>query len=145
MSKCFIVLNMSSTSEGWMGITGPHPPPKSHVLAPSATAWDLASTAKPREGVTLTRHYWANDLHDSDYRPSRMKFPQELNGYVFKTKASHLDGGYRMWSAMERDGLRHATLPKTPHEDDNHISIHTWSGVAQNKDQAFRCWPSGLR
>ena len=44
-----------------------------------------------------------------------MKFPQELNGYVFKTKASHLDGGHHVWSGMERDGLRHATLPKTHH------------------------------
>ena len=44
-----------------------------------------------------------------------MKFPQELNGYVFKTKANHLDGGLRLWSGMERDGLRHATLPKTHH------------------------------
>ena len=44
-----------------------------------------------------------------------MKFPQELNGYVFKTKASHLDGGHQLWSGMERDGLNHATLPKTHH------------------------------
>ena len=56
-----------------------------------------------------------NDLHDAGYRPRRMKFPQELNGYVFKTKASHLDGGHRLWSGMERDGLRHATLPRTHH------------------------------
>ena len=35
--------------------------------------------------------------------------------YVFKTKASHLDGGHRLWSGMERDGLRRATLPKTHH------------------------------
>ena len=42
----------------------------------------------------VTRHHWANDLLDADYRPRRMKFPQELNGYVFKTKASHLDGGH---------------------------------------------------
>ena len=63
----------------------------------------------------LTRHHWAKNLHDAGYRPRRMKFPQELNGYVFKTKASHLDGGHRLWSCMERDGLRHATLPKTHH------------------------------
>ena len=44
-----------------------------------------------------------------------MKFPQELNGYVFKTKASPLDGGHWLWSGMERDGLCHATLPKTHH------------------------------
>ena len=31
------------------------------------------------------------------------------------TKASHLDGGHRLWSGMERDGLRHATLPKMHH------------------------------
>ena len=42
-----------------------------------------------------------------------MKFPHELNGYVFKIKANHLNGGHRLWSGMERDGLRHATLPKT--------------------------------
>ena len=63
----------------------------------------------------LTRYHLAKNLHDADYRPRRMKFPQELSGYVFKTKASHLDGGHRLWSAMERDGLRHATLPKTHH------------------------------
>ena len=71
----------------------------------------LSRRAEPREGVMLTRHHWANDLHDAGYRPRRMKFPQELNGYVFKTKAGHLDGGHRLWSDMERDGLRHATLP----------------------------------
>ena len=42
-----------------------------------------------------------------------MKFPQELSGYVFKTKTSHLDGGHRLWSGMERDGLCLVTLPKT--------------------------------
>ena len=73
----------------------------------------LSRRAKPREGVMLTRHHWTKNLHDAGYRPRRMKFPQELNGYVFKTKASHLDGGHRLWSGMERDGLRHATLPKT--------------------------------
>ena len=30
----------------------------------------------------------------------------------------------------------------TPHEDDNHISVHTGSVVARNKDHAFRCWPA---
>ena len=63
----------------------------------------------------LTRRPRVNDFHNASYRPRRMKFPQELNGYVFKTKASHLDGGHRLWSGMERDGLRHATLPKTHH------------------------------
>ena len=63
----------------------------------------------------LTRHHWAKNLHDAGYRPRRMKFPQELNGYVFNPKESHLDGGHRLWSGMERDGLRHATLPKTHH------------------------------
>ena len=53
----------------------------------------------------LTRLHWAND-HDAGYRARRMKF---------KTKASHPDGGHRLWSGMERDGLRHATLPKTHH------------------------------
>ena len=45
----------------------------------------------------------------------RCRLPQELNSYLFKTKVSHLDGGHRLWSGMERDGLRHATLPKTHH------------------------------
>ena len=53
-------------------------------------------------------HHWANDLHDAGYQPRRMKFLQEFNGYVFKTKTSHLNGGHRLWSGMERDGLRHA-------------------------------------
>ena len=44
-----------------------------------------------------------------------MKFCQELNGYMFKTKASHLDGGHRLWSGLERDGLHHTTLRKTHH------------------------------
>ena len=61
----------------------------------------------------LTRHHWAKNLHDAGYRPRRMKFPQEPN--VFKTKASHLDGGHPLWSGMESNGLRHATLPKTRH------------------------------
>ena len=55
------------------------------------------------------------NLHDAGYRPKRMKFLQDLNGYVFKTKASNLNGGHRLWSGMERDGLHHATLPKTHH------------------------------
>ena len=75
----------------------------------------LSRRAKPRERVMLTRHHWAYDLHDAGYRPGRMKFPQELNGCVFKTKASHLGGGYQLLFGMERDGLRHATLPKTHH------------------------------
>ena len=53
----------------------------------------LSRRAKPREGAMLTRHHCANNLHDAGYWPRRMKFSQELNGYVFKTKASHLDGG----------------------------------------------------
>ena len=61
----------------------------------------------------LTWHHWAKNLHDAGYRPRRMKFPQELNGYVFKTKASHPDGGHRLWSGVERNGLRHSTLLKT--------------------------------
>ena len=63
----------------------------------------------------LTRHHWVKGLLDAGYRPRLMKFPQELNGYVFKTKASHLDGVHRMWCGMERNGLRHATLAKTHH------------------------------
>ena len=94
----------------------------------------LSRRPKPREKVMLTLLHWANNLHDAGYQPRRMKFPQELNGYVFKTKASYLHGGHRLWSGMERDGLHHATLPKTPHEDDNHNSILTCSVVARNKD-----------
>ena len=75
----------------------------------------LSTRAKQCEGVMFTRHQRANGLHDAGYRPRRTKFPQELNGYMFKIKASHLDGGHRLWSGMERDGLRHATLPKTHH------------------------------
>ena len=60
----------------------------------------------------LTRHHWVNDLHNAGYRPRRINFPQELSGYLFKTKANHLDG-HRLWSGVERDGLRYATLPKT--------------------------------
>ena len=73
----------------------------------------LSRHTKPCEGVMLTRHHWANDLHNAGYGPRRMKFPQELNGYMCKTKASHLDGGHQLWSGMERDGLHHATLLKT--------------------------------
>ena len=71
--------------------------------------------AEPREGVMLTQHHLAQNLHDAGFQLRRMKFPQEFNGYVFKTKASHLDGGHRLWSGMKRDGLRHTTLPKTHH------------------------------
>ena len=63
----------------------------------------------------LTRHHWANDLHDAGYRPRRLKFPQKLNGYMFKTKASHLDGEHRLWCGMRRDRPCHTTLPKTHH------------------------------
>ena len=62
----------------------------------------------------LKQYHCANDLHDAGYRPKRMKSLKELNGYVFKTKASHLDG-HRLWSGMERDALRYAILPKTHH------------------------------
>ena len=34
---------------------------------------------------------------------------------VPETRANHLAGGFLLWSVMERDGLRHATLPKTHH------------------------------
>ena len=74
---------------------------KSHTPKPR-----LSRRAKPREVVMLTWYHWANDLHEAGYRPRRMKFLRELHGYVFKTKASHLDGGHRLWSGMERDGLR---------------------------------------
>ena len=39
----------------------------------------------------------------------------DQDGYMFKTKASHLDGGHRLWSGMERGGLRRETLPMTHH------------------------------
>ena len=95
----------------------------SSSIPKSLTCWLQAPTpgprlsrrAKPREGVMLTRHHWANNLQDAGYRPRQMKFLQELNIYVFKTKASHLDGGHRLWSGMERDGLLHVTLAKTHH------------------------------
>ena len=32
---------------------------------------------------------------------------------VPETRANHLARGFWLWSGMERDGLRHATLPKT--------------------------------
>ena len=69
----------------------------------------------------LTRRHWATNLHDAGYRPRRMKLPHKANevpsrnGFVLKTKASHLDGGHRLWSGMERDELRHVTLPKAHH------------------------------
>ena len=77
----------------------------------------------------LTQHHWVNDFHDAGYWPRRMKFPQELNGNVFKTKASHLDGGHWLWSGMEGDELRHATLPKTHHMKMTNTteSIQAWS------------------
>ncbi|GFS25928.1 hypothetical protein ElyMa_007038400 [Elysia marginata] len=37
----------------------------------------------------------------------------ERNGQMFKTRPNHQVGRNRLWSAMERDGLRHATLLKT--------------------------------
>ena len=61
----------------------------------------------------LTWHHWVNDLHDVVYPPRLIKSLKELNDYVFKTKASHLDEGHQLWSGMERDGLCQATLPKT--------------------------------
>ena len=76
-----------------------------------------------------------------------MKFPKELNGYVFKTKMSHLDGGHRLWSGMERDRLCHVTLPKT-HYMKMAIttqSIPAWSSPGTSTAHTFCCWPSGLR
>ena len=32
-----------------------------------------------------------------------------------ETRANHLAAGFWRWSGTERDGLRHATLPKTHH------------------------------
>ena len=69
---------------------------------------------KPREGVMLTRHHWVKNLHDAGCWPRRMKFPQELNGYVFKTKVSHLDRGlcglaWRGMGSAMRHCPRHTT------------------------------------
>ena len=75
----------------------------------------LSRRAKLGEGVVLTRHHWAKNLHDAGYQPRQTTFPQELNGFVFKTKASHLHRGHRLWSGMEKDGPCHATLAKTHH------------------------------
>ena len=87
---------------------------KHHTLGPRLSRCaKLSWGGGGRGGFTL--HHWVKNLHDAAFRPRRMKFPRELNGYVFKTKASHLDGGHRLWSGMERDGLRHTTLPKTLH------------------------------
>ena len=82
--------------------------PKRHTPGPR-----LSRSAKLRERVMLTWHHWVKNLCDAGYPPGRMKFLQELNGYVFKAKASHLDGGHRV-----RDGegwAPHYTL----HTDDN--------------------------
>ena len=108
---------------GRVDTTGPHPSPK------SLTCWfqaprpgpRLSRRAKPREGVMLTLHHWAKNLHDAGYRPRWMNFSQVLNGYVFKTKASHLDGGHWLWPGMEKDGLHYATLPKI-----HYIKMANW-------------------
>ena len=101
---------------------------------------------KPCEGVVLTRHHWAKDLLDAGHRPGRKSSQTNYNDLVFATKASHLDGGHRLWSGMERDGLRHATSAlDTPHDDDNHYTTHTGSAVARvTKGRAF-CWIPGRR
>ena len=63
----------------------------------------------------LTRHHWAKDLLDAGHRPGRKRSQSNYNDHVFATKASHLDGGHRLWSGMERDGLRHATSAQDSH------------------------------
>ncbi|KAK3871096.1 hypothetical protein Pcinc_023742 [Petrolisthes cinctipes] len=40
---------------------------------------------------------------------------RRTNGLVFMAKASHLVGGNRLWSSLERDGLRQVQMPKTRH------------------------------
>ena len=58
-------------------------------------------------------------------KPRRMKFPQELNGYVFMTKASHLDGGHRLWEGWAPPC---DIGQDTSHEDDN----QWYTGMTQN-------------
>ena len=69
-----------------------------------------------------------------------MKFPQEFNGYMFKTKVSHLDEGigcdleWRGMASAMRHCPRHTTL-----------RWHTCSAVTRNKDRTFCCRPSGRK
>ena len=65
---------------------------------------------------------WGSDVYTASLGkwPPWCRLPAKMDevlsgtqGYVFETKTSHLDGGHRLWSGMERDGLRHVTLPKT--------------------------------
>ena len=133
----------------WVGVlplmSGRHPSSKSLTCGSKrhAQANRFSWRAKPCEGVVLTRHHWAKDLLDAGHRPGRKNSQTSYNDQVFATKASHLDGGHRLWSDMERDGLCHATsAPDTPHDDDNHYSTHTGSAVARvTKGRAFRCIP----
>ena len=69
-----------------------------------------------------------------------------FNDHVFVTKASHLDGGIRLWSGMERVGRRHATLsPRHTTLNDKHNENHTGSADARvNKGRAYR-FRSGRR
>ena len=57
---------------------------------------------------------------------------------MFGTKASDLDGGHRLWSGMERDGLRHATLPKTHHM----YMITTTQSIPARSSPGARAAPS---
>ena len=45
---------------------------------------------------------------------------------VPETRVSHLAGGFWLWSGMERDGLRHAALPKTHHVVVSQQSPRLW-------------------
>ena len=138
---------MACCTFGWTGIIGLHPSYKSLTCGSKrhAPANRFSWRTKPYEGVVLTRHHWAKDLLDAGHRPGRKSSQTNYNDLVFATKASHLDGGHRLWSGMERDGLRHATSAlDTPHDDDNHYTTHTGSAVARvTKGRAFCCLSVG--
>ena len=125
---------------GWTGIIGLHPSSKSLTCGSKRHA-------PACEGVLLTRHHWAKDLLDAGHRPGRKSSQTNYNDLVFATKASHLDGGHRLWSSgMERDGLRQATSAlDTPHDDDNYYATHTGSAVTRvTNGRTFRSIP-GMR
>ena len=67
--------------------------------------------------MVLTRHHWANDLLDEGHRPGQRCSKMNYNDHVFVIKTSHLTGGYRLRSGMERDGLCYVSVTLiTPQE-----------------------------
>ena len=67
--------------------------------------------------MVLTQHHWANDLLNAGHRPGRRCSKMNHNNHVFVIKVSHLTGGYRLRSGMERDGLHHVSVALvTPQE-----------------------------